>query len=477
MTDQTSREVDAAGVAHGFDDESLRAAIRTALSRGGDYCDVFVEDRDDTLILFDDGRIQGITTGTTAGIGIRVIYGVNYVYLYSGNPTASTLAGLAERAAEAVRWEQVGNLGPVDARAERGIVRPRVEPGSIAVAEKVALVERANQASRDHSPLIGQVVVRYADDDQRVTIATSDGVIARDRRVHTRFVVQSIAERDGKKETGFYGPGRSMGWEFFGLLSPEAIAAESARIALVRLDADFAPQGKLPVVIDNEFGGVIFHEACGHPLEATSVANDASVFCGKFGHRIANDAVSAVDDGTIPGGWGSADYDDEGNPTQRNQLITDGVLTSYMIDRLGSIKMGMAGTHSSRRESYKYAPTSRMTNTYIDRGTDSLDAMIGSIDHGVYCVKLGGGSVNPATTDFNFAVQEGYLIKNGAIDRPVKGASLIGKGSEILMNIEMVGDNLDATGTGMCGSLSGSIPAAVGQPAIKVSGLVVGGRS
>ena len=461
---------------HQLDDDLLRSTVAAALAHGGDYCDLFIEDRDDTTIHFDDGKVSGITTGTTAGAGIRVICGVNYVYLYTGNPTRDALSRLAERAAEAVRTGQSGNLGPLSVRQERGIVRPKIEPGSVSPAEKIRLIERANQASRDHSPLIREVVVRYADDDQRVTIATSDGTIARDRRVHTRFVVQSIAERDGKKETGFYGPGRSMGWEFFDLIAPEAIAQESARIALVRLDADYAPQGKMPVVIDNEFGGVIFHEACGHPLEATSIANDASVFCGKCGEKIANEVVSAVDDGTIPGGWGSADYDDEANPTQRNQLITNGVLTSYMIDRLGSIKMGMPGTHSSRRESYKYAPTSRMTNTFIDRGTDSLESMIGSIDRGIYCVKLGGGSVNPPTTDFNFAVQEGYLISGGRVDRPVKGASLIGKGSEILMNIEMVGDNLDATGTGMCGSLSGSIPAAVGQPAIKVSGLVVGGR-
>jgi len=459
-----------------FSDSLFQSVIRTALSRGGDYCDVFVEERDDTGVTFDNGKIRGITSGTTAGVGIRVIYGVNYVYLYTGNPTEATLRELAERTAQAVRWEKTGNLGPLTERPARDLVRPQIDPGSIALADKVDVVERANQAARDHAPVIEEVVVRYADHDQRVTIATSDGVLARDRRVRTRLAVQSIAARDGKKETGFYGPGRGRGWEFFNEFSPEAVAAEASRIAVVRLDADYAPQGKMPVVIDNEFGGVIFHEACGHPLEATSVANDASVFSGRFGERIANEVVNAVDDGTLPGAWGSLDYDDEGSPTRRNQLITEGVLTSYMIDRLGSIKMGMPGTGSSRRESYKYAPTSRMTNTYIDRGTDSLESMIGSIDHGLYCVKLGGGSVNPPTTDFNFAVQEGYLVRNGKIDRPVKGASLIGKGSEILMNIEMVGDNLDVTGTGMCGSLSGSIPAAVGQPAIKVSGLVVGGR-
>lgn len=457
-------------------DSFLQSLIRTALSRGGDYCDVFIEERDDAVVSFDNGRIKEITTGVTAGAGIRVIYGTNYVYLYAGNPNEKTLADLASRTAEAVRWEQTGNLGPLSLQPERGLVRPKVEPSSVDMRRKVELVERANRAARDASAVVQEVVVNYTDHDQRVTIATSDGALARDRRVRTRFTVSVVATKDGKKETGFYGPGRGMGWEFFELLSPEDIAREATRISLVRMDADFAPQGKMPVVIDNEFGGVIFHEACGHPLEATAVANDASVFSGKFGEKIASDVVSAVDDGTIPGGWGSLDYDDEGSPTQRNQLITDGVLTSYLIDRLGSIKMGMPGTSSSRRESYKYAPTSRMTNTYIDRGSHSLEEMISSIDEGLYCVKLGGGSVNPPTTDFNFAVQEGYLIRNGKVDRPVKGASLIGKGSEILKNIEMVGDNLDATGTGMCGSLSGSIPAAVGQPAIKVSGLVVGGR-
>ena len=459
-----------------FSDTFLQSVIRAALSRGGDYCDVFIEDRDDTAITFDNGKIKGITTGTTAGVGIRVIYGTNYVYFYSGNPTEETLKELAERTAQAVKWDQTGNLGSLNQREARNLVVPKIDPASVDLDQKVALVERANQAARDHSPLIQEVVVRYMGHDQRVTIATSDGVIANDRRVRTRLAVQSIAAQGEKKETGFYGPGRGMGWELFDLFSPEDIAKEASRVALVRLDADYAPQGKMPVVIENEFGGVIFHEACGHPLEATAVADDASVFTGKFGEKIASDIVSAVDDGTIPGGWGTLDYDDEGNPTQRNQLIKDGVLTSYMIDRLGSIKMSMPGTHSSRRESYKYAPTSRMTNTYIDKGSDSIEAMIGSIDDGIYCVKLGGGSVNPATTDFNFAVQEGYLVKNGKIDRPVKGASLIGKGSEILLNIEMVGDNLDANGTGMCGSRSGSIPAAVGQPAIKVSGLVVGGR-
>ena len=390
-----------------FSETFLRSVLKTALSRGGDYCDVFIEDREDTAISFDNGKIKGISSGTTAGAGIRVIYGTNYVYLYSGNPTEKTLMELAERTAQAMKWDHAGNLGALDKREARNLVRPTVDPGSIGIDKKVAMVERANQAARDQSALIQEVVVRYMDHDQRVTVATSDGVLSNDRRVRTRIVVQSIAAQGDKKETGFNGPGRGMGYEYFDLFSPEDVAKEAARVALVRLDADYAPQGKMPVVIENEFGGVIFHEACGHSLEATSMANDASVFTGMFGKKIAADMVCAVDDGTIPGAWGTLDYDDEGNPTQRNQLIKDGVLTSYMIDRLGSIKMNMPGTNSARRESYRYAPTSRMTNTYIEEGNETVESMIGSIDSGIYCAKLGGGSVNPATTDFNFAVQEG----------------------------------------------------------------------
>ncbi|MCX8058701.1 MAG: TldD/PmbA family protein, partial [Spirochaetes bacterium] len=274
---------------------------------------------------------------------------------------------------------------------------------------------------------------------------------------------------------GFYAPGKALGFEFFDKYTPENIARESARIATVMLEADYAPKGKLPVVIDNEFGGVIFHEACGHALEATSVADNASVFTGKLGEKIASDCVTAIDDGTIPNEWGSNYYDDEGNRTQKNILIENGYLKSYLVDKLGAIKMKSQPNGCGRRESYKFAPTSRMSNTYIAPGKYKFEELISSIDYGLYCKKMGGGSVNPPTTDFNFAVSEAYLIKNGKIDRPVKNASLIGKGSEIIKNIDMVADNLEF-GTGMCGSFSGSIPANVGQPAIRVQGLVVGGR-
>lgn len=451
-------------------------AIKRGLSRGGDYCDLFLEERNDTGLTLDDGKIRGISTGLTVGMGLRVIAGTNYTYLYAGNPAAERVMNLATEMADAIGSGSSGNLGEPRKLANRNLHRIERYPETVEIDRKVELLKRADTAAREYSDKVSEVVVRYLDHDQRVWIAGSDGRYVKDRRVRTRFSVTVVARDGDKKETGMYGPGRSAGWEFFHQFTPEEIAVEAARIAVLLLDADNAPQGKMPVVIDNEFGGVIFHEACGHALESKAVADNASVFTGKLGEMIASEVVSAVDDGTIANAWGSADFDDEGEPTRRNELITDGRLTSYLVDLLGSIKMQTAPTGSGRRESYKYAPTSRMSNTYITAGPHSLDDLIGSIDEGLYCANLGGGSVNPPTSDFNFSVREGYLIRNGKLDRPVKGASLIGKGSGIVQNIEMVASNLDYNGTGMCGSISGSIPASVGQPAVKVSGLVVGGR-
>jgi len=277
-------------------------------------------------------------------------------------------------------------------------------------------------------------------------------------------------------QSGTASPGASMGLEFYESTTPEEIGKEAVRIALVMTQAKPCPSGKMPVIIDNGFGGVIFHEACGHSLEATAVAKDQSVFCNKIGQQIASTKVTAIDDGTIPNAWGSQNVDDEGNPQQKRVLIKDGILQTYMIDTLNGRRMNMKSTGSSRRQSYKFEPTSRMSNTYIAAGTDTFEDMLSGIEKGLYAKKMGGGSVNPQTGEFNFAVQEGYLIENGKITDPVKGASLIGNGQEILMNIDMVGENL-ARAQGMCGSSSGSIPTDVGQPRLRVSSITVGGTA
>jgi TldD protein len=232
----------------------------------------------------------------------------------------------------------------------------------------------------------------------------------------------------------------------------------------------------MPVVIGNGFGGVIFHEACGHALEATSVGRGNSVFCGKLGQKIASDKVTAIDDATAPNQWGSLNISDEGEKTQKLTLIENGILRSYMIDKLGSRRMNMPSTGSGRRQDYTFAPTSRMSNTYIAPGTDTAEDMIGSIDKGLYAAKMGGGSVNPATGEFNFSVSVGYIIRDGKIAEPVRGATLIGKGVDILPLIDMVGSDLELA-EGMCGSQSGSVPTRVGQPMIRVKEITVGGKA
>ena len=309
---------------------------------------------------------------------------------------------------------------------------------------------------------------------QHVQISNSNGKLVQDTRIRTRMPVTAYAQDEKSMQSGFEGPGASMGLEFYDTTQPEDIAKEAARIALVMLEAKDCPSGKMPVVIDNGFGGVIFHEACGHALEASAVSKDQSVFTNKLNTKIASDCVTAIDDGTIPNAWGSQNVDDEGNPQQKRVLIKDGVLTSYMIDTLNGRRMNMASTGSSRRQSYKYEPTSRMSNTYIAAGKDKFEDLFKGIKKGLYAKKMGGGSVNPQTGEFNFAVNEGYMIIDGKITYPVKGASLIGNGAEILMNIDKVSDNLKRA-QGMCGASSGNIPTDVGQPAIRVSSITVGG--
>ena len=297
-----------------------------------------------------------------------------------------------------------------------------------------------------------------------------------DRRVYTRLTANAVASNGAENQTGFSGPGMLRGFELFdGMVDPEEVGRRAADIAVTMLHADACPAGVMPVVIDGGFGGVLFHEACGHSLEATSVAFGNSEFCGKLGRQVASPLVTAIDDGTMPNEWGSSNVDDEGTPTTRLVLIENGILKNYMIDRLNSRRMNMPVTGSGRRESFAYAPTSRMRNTYIAPGNDDDAEIIASMGDGLYAKSMGGGSVNPVTGEFNFAVMEGYLVKNGRIDRPVRGATLIGRGSEILLNIDRVGRNMWMV-PGYCGSSSGSVPTNVGQPMIRIKKLTVGGR-
>ncbi|PPV12169.1 peptidase C69 [Clostridium butyricum] len=449
--------------------------LAKCLITGGDFAEIFEDDSINNSISLVDGKVQDAIGGRSYGIGIRIFKGLKSVYAYTNNNSLNSLLETAYRAALA--------LG--DVKEEKSIVlsEKKIEtihpilyyPKDVQYERKISILKNAYSGAKNYNSDISQVISSYSDKEQSILIANTDGLYVEDKRIRTRLGVSAVASKENENQTGFQGPGRHMGIEMFETIDAEAAGIEAARIAHTMLHAKNCPAGNMTVAIDNGFGGVIFHEACGHALEATAVAKGNSVFARKLGQKIASSKVTAIDDGTIPNAWGSLNIDDEGNKTQKNVLIENGILKGYMIDKLNGRRMNMEPTGSSRRQSYKYQPTSRMTNTYIAAGTDKPEDIIKSIDNGLYAKKLGGGSVNPVTGEFNFSVQEGYLVKNGVIQEPVRGASLIGKGSDVLMEIDMVGDNLELA-QGVCGSSSGSIPTNVGQPMIRVKNITVGGR-
>ncbi|MBE6600646.1 MAG: TldD/PmbA family protein [Ruminococcaceae bacterium] len=453
----------------------LEEILGIAVSTGADFAEVFCEKTRNGSIRLLDNKIDAVTDTTISGVGIRAFFGVNTVFASTSDVTRNGLLACARSVAEAVG--DAAKFGNVHLTEK---IFPNVHPVSIvpSTAEmkyKTDLLREANSAARAYDARVSQVIANLITVDRTVQIANTEGLLTCDRHLRTRMAASVTAVENGENQSGFYGPGRGMGLETFELFPPSEIGLAAARQAITNLKADYCPAGKMTVAIENGFGGVIFHEACGHSLEATSVGIGTSQMCGKLGQKIANEKITAIDDGTIANAWGSTNIDDEGNPTQRNVLIEKGILKKYMVDRLGSRRMGMAMTGNSRRQNYTFEPTSRMTNTYIDNGPDKNEDIIASIEYGLYAKSMGGGSVNPLTGDFNFAVSEGYIIRNGKICEPVRGASLIGNGSQILMDIDMVGQNLDM-GQGMCGSSSGSVPTDVGQPLIRVSSITVGGR-
>lgn len=456
--------------------EVCRRVLARAVSTGADYAEIFAENTLNHSIQMVGLQVDAINDNVIAGAAIRVYKGLRSVMATTVDTSEAGLLKCAQRVADALgegRAEIAINL------SERLLanIHPVLDvPSSAGNARKVDVLRAACASAKEYRDTVRQVTGTFLDVDHNILIASTDGLYAQDRQIRTRLSVNAVAEIDGQTQTGSCSPGRRMGMEMFdGLIDPVAVGTEAARQAVTMAGAGYCPAGVMPVAIENGFGGVIFHEACGHSLEASSVAYNASQFCGKLGQKIANEKVTAIDDGTIPNAWGSINIDDEGTPSRKRVLIEKGILKTYMIDKFNGRRMGMESTASSRRQSYAYTPTSRMTNTYIAAGEDRNEDIIASIEYGLYAKKMGGGSVNPVTGEFNFAVDEGYIVRNGKICEPVRGASLVGKGSEIIQKIDMVGTDMDM-GQGMCGSSSGSIPTNVGQPLIRVSSITVGGR-
>ena len=453
--------------------DTAERVLTAALQSGGDFAEIFLEDTEENTVHMIDDKVENATHSHSHGAGIRVLTGTNCVYVYTGDTGETALLRAAAAAAAAVKGGDILRPQPFVPR-QYGRA-PAVPAAGVDNPRRIALLRAGYQAARQASADISQVSANIRDEDQRILVCNSRGVFAEDRRTRALLAVSAVASGGGEVQTGQQSFGFGKGYEGFDGADLAAVGRKAADMALTMLRAPECPAGQFPVVIGPGFGGVIFHEACGHSLEATSVAKGNSEFCGKLGQKIADERVTAVDDGTIPGAWGSLGIDDEGTPTRKNVLIEHGVLKGYMIDLLGSIRMGMPVTGSSRRESYCYAPTSRMTNTYIAAGEDDDEEMLRTLGEGLYACSMGGGSVNPLTGEFNFSVNEGYWVRDGRILCPVRGATLIGKGSQVLQRIDRVGRG-QTLSPGMCGSVSGSVPVNVGQPQIRVRELTVGGK-
>ncbi len=452
--------------------------LQAGLDRNADFVEIYEEETRHASLSYRDRRVESVTAGTDYGLGIRLVYGTEVLYAHTSNEDESHIIRLIDNLARSRGILVSDSSEPTTKLVGKVFANNHIisrDPRKLGQDDKLALVKTADETARAFSPKIVQVSARAADVTSTILICNSDGLWTEDARTRCRFSVSVSAEDKGEIFVATEAPGAMRGFEFFDTLDVAGYARSAAERAILMLAAGYVKGGKMPVIMGNGFGGVIFHEACGHLLETEAIRRKASPFVGKMNEMIAHSAVTAVDDGTIANSWGSINVDDEGNPAQRTVLIKNGKLQSYLSDRVGAKDTGMGLTGSARRESYQYAPVSRMRNTYIDKGEHTVAQMLASVTDGLYAKKMGGGSVNPATGEFNFSVEEAYLIKNGKISDPVRGATLIGKGADILPLISMVGDDLELA-AGMCGASSGSVPVTVGQPTIKVDSILVGGR-
>lgn len=455
-------------------EELVARVLQEALRCGADFAELYVEDTETNTVSMTDLRVEDAAYSRRRGAGVRAARGTLSSYAYTADLSCEALLETARAAAAALEGGECEKALAARPLKNYGAAFRRAF-SNVDNDARVAVVRALSRAAKDVSPEIVQTAGSYLDVTQRVFVANSLGLRARDERPRTRVSVQAVAGDGASTQTGSESPGFGGGFEVYDGFDAERFGRSAAESAVTMLHAPECPALVAPVVIGNGFGGVIFHEACAHALEATSVARGASVFAGKMGQKIASECVTAVDDGTLAGQWGSIGMDDEGMPARRNVLIEKGVLKGYLIDSINGRRMNAAPTGSARRQGYEFAPTSRMTNTFIEPGSDSLEEMISTMGEGLYAKKMGGGSVNPMTGEFNFAVLEGYWVRGGKILCPVRGATLIGRGAQVLQKIDRVGSDF-ALGQGMCGSSSGSVPVNVGQPTIRVQEMIIGGK-
>jgi TldD protein len=456
--------------------DAIDRVLGAALHRGGDMAEVFAEDRRSSGAVLDDGRIEELSSGRQRGAGIRVVVGDTTGFAHTADLSERGLLEAAEAAATVARGGGGGTQVVALAGARPSQPTALVLPETVAKTEKLELLGRAEAAARAGGAAISQVQVGYGDSRRRVLVASSDGTLAHDDQVRTRFSVSAVATGDTGLQTGFETVARTEGFEVFDRVEVEEVARTAAHRALTKLSARPAPSGEIPVVLAGGSGGILFHEACGHGLEADHILKDASVYVGQVGRQVASPLVTLVDDGTVGGEWGAFAIDDEGRPAARNVLIDNGVLTDYLWDWLRAKKEGRASSGNGRRQSYQHLPMVRMTNTFLLAGQDDPEEIVAQTPRGVYVAKLGGGQVNTATGDFVFGTNEAYLIEEGKLTEPLRDANLIGNGPDVLRKIDAVGTDF-AMMPGTCGKDGQSVPVGCGQPTLRVTAVTLGGTA
>ena len=461
-----------------IDNDILERVLAEGLRTGADFAEVFASDWRGTGVGLDDGKIEQLSTGRNRGAGIRVIAGETTGFAHTADLSEAGLMAAARVAAEAARQGGGGiKVVALTTQAARIVSPIKIDPSTIGKAAKVDLLRRVDDAARSAGGAITQVSAGYSDGRTRIVIANSDGLVAHDERVRTLLRVSAVANGDAGMQTGFDSLGHTMGFELFDKVQVEDVARAAAGRALTKLKARPAPSGSLPVVIKAGSGGVLFHEACGHGLEADLVAKGASVYRGKVGELVASPLVTLVDDGTMTHEWGAIAIDDEGHPSQYNVLIENGILTDYMWDYLRARKEGRPQSGNGRRQSYKDLPMVRMTNTYVLNGEENPADIIKDTANGVYVAHLGGGSVNTATGDFVFGMTEAYLIENGEITEPLREGNLIGNGPQVLRDIDRLGNDFALGNPGTCGKDGQGVPVGDGQPTLRVKSMTIGGTA
>jgi TldD protein len=460
------------------DEGVIARVLQEALATGGEFAEVFAEDRRGSLVALDDGRVEDISSGHDRGAGIRVVVGNTTGFAHTADVSERGLLAAAAAASAAARSGGVTTRRVALSRSAPASPSPvEVFPAQVAKADKVELLRRADAAARAAGGDLRQLSANYRDSRRQVVVANSDGVFATDDQVRIRFGVSAVANGDTGMQTGSESVGATMGFELFDRRNVEELARSAAQRALSKLRARPAPSGTMPVVIRSGSGGVLFHEACGHGLEADHIAKAVSAFTGRVGEQVASPLVTLVDDGTMSHEWGAMAIDDEGHPTARNVLIENGVLTDYMWDWLRARKEGRASSGNGRRQSYQHLPMVRMTNTFLVNGPESPEEIIRQTPRGVYVAQLGGGQVNTTTGDFVFGMTEAYLIEDGRLAEPLRDANLIGNGPQVLRDIDVIGNDFSMGFPGTCGKQGQGVPVGMGQPTLRVRALTIGGTA